>query len=166
MRPQGDPGEQSPDRPGPVTTLNTLFICSDISRNYQACLWKWQKFKLDFPKMQLRWSRWSFTGSPSFIKLSANSSAWLSIPSPNNYPILSSINHTDSEKTRLLASPWNNPYLFYFVVFVHAVWQTLLMSVRLLTLVFVEDWLCARHHVMTVHALSYLILITIWTRTY
>ena len=37
------------------------------------------------------------------------------------------------------------------------------MAVLLLTLVLVEYLLCVRYHVMTVHALSYLILLTIWT---
>lgn len=161
MRLQGDPWGQSPDSLGPVTALNIFFICSDISRNYQTCLWKWHKVNLDLPKLQLRSCHWIVTGSSSFIKSTAEFSPWLSVPSPNNYPIWSSIHHTDSNKSGLLVSPWDSPYLFYFVVFVHVVWQILLTTVLLLTLVFVEYLLWARYHVTTVPALSYFILITI-----
>lgn len=61
------------------------------------------------------------------------SSAWLSMASPNSFTILSSINHPDPDKTRLLASSWNS--LLCFVVLVHMVLQMLVIAVLLLTLV-------------------------------
>lgn len=66
--------------------------------------------------------------SSSFIKSSANSSAWLSMPSPSNFTIFYSISHPDSNKTRLLASSWKSPCLCC-LAFVRVVLQIRLIAV-------------------------------------